>query len=111
MFGADSTLLFVLSMTIGPLLGAAGGVGASWLRYRASARAASGDVETSDARTLWDQSQALIRSLTADLSRVSTDLDEEKAANAALRIQVTTLQQQVQELRAQVALLSGSGPS
>ena len=80
--------------------GLLGGIAAAFLSYKNGKRAASGNVDTSDARTVWERSEVAYKFMKDLYEARINDLE---TANAELRVLVHTLQEKVLVLESKIA--------
>ena len=97
---------YIWIMLAGPLIGAITAWAASRANYKKEVRVASGNIDTTDARTIWEQVNKLIQDMRAEITRLTesnrrleesnTKLEEE---SRDLRVQIDRLTTEIGELR------------
>lgn len=99
------SLLLILPMLLGPAI--AGFIG--WLtargQYRMQARTASGSIDTSDARTVWEQNSALIKLLRDEVTRLTAEVARLHELNRQFEAENEELHRQLSLMKADIATL------
>lgn len=92
-----------LPMALTGVLSAVGGWLTAYYTHRQQARTASGSIETSDARTLWEQAQRIIGELRTEVTRLTAEVARLEAANDRLDNENAALRRELEQLAAEIA--------